>query len=32
MYEVYIRVADKWLFLALHPNMRLIKIKALLGE
>ena len=20
MYEVYIRVADKWLFLALHPS------------
>lgn len=32
MYEVYIRVAAKWLFLALHPNMRLIKIKALFSE
>ena len=29
MYEVYIRVAVKWLFLVLHPNMRLIKIKSL---
>lgn len=32
MYEVYIRVAVKWLFLALHPNMRLIKIEMLFGE
>lgn len=32
MYELYIMVAAKWLFLALYPNMRLIKIEMLFGE